>query len=478
INGNENADNGVSGTSGLQGEFYNYAQYADPLGIGNLDRLSDALAVISNQDPNATFVSTEVNYVGDGIYSGYYSLGEQGANGLTNLENWLADSNDDTSVVFNDKAYTSDAVVKLTGGVVLDSGTYAIKVTADDGYQIKINGVVVAEYNGNQVAAQAETFEFTVDQSGTHHIDVVYWDQEGGYQLTVELAQVVDGVVGDYSVLGSQDYPTVTGDVSSDAVIDPVSTVEDLASHYEERIDDFTSHHYDGIYNDGSNGKDYLYGSHGDDHLLGGNGQDSLHGGSGDDHLEGGHGVDDLQGDNGSDWLEGGLGNDWLTGGYDDASDLLDGGGGNDHLYGNFGDDILIGGTGADSLFGDAGNDILIGGTLDGNDSGGGDSLTGGAGQDLFVLDSSSVVDTIEDFNSDEDAIDLSHVMSDILEDKSDDAIQSYLDQHVEVADNGAHLNVDDHSIVDFGQNSSFDPNGAVTVIINDHEFTVKYSND
>ena len=120
---------------------------------------------------------------------------------------------------------------------------------------------------------------------------------------------------------------------------------------------------------------------------------------------------------------------------------------------------------------------MLIGGSLNDNESDGSDTLVGGDGQDLFVLDKSSV-DTIEDFQSDEDAIDLSHVLSDALENKSADEIQSYLDEHVEVSGNGAHLNVDHHTIADFGQDSHFDSSGSVSVIINDHEFTLKPQQD
>ena len=78
---------------------------------------------------------------------------------------------------------------------------------------------------------------------------------------------------------------------------------------------------------------------------------------------------------------------------------------GNDTLSGEIGDDFLEGDTGSDSLNGGEGNDTLMGGW-------GNDLLTGGNGVDHFrfdhTLSTSSNVDTITDFISGIDKIDLS----------------------------------------------------------------------
>ncbi|SMR98974.1 VCBS domain-containing protein [Vibrio mangrovi] len=442
-------------TSGLHGEFYNYQE--SWFGGDNVDSLADALAIIQNQDPNAVFTSTEVDYQSDllannlGSYDWAYWL-----NGRTNLEDWLENSGDDSSVVFNNKENTSDAVVRLSGAVSLDSGTYAIKVTADDGYQIKIDGVVVAEFDGTQ-SATTDTFKFTVDGSGYQNIEIVYWDQGGAHQLTIELADVTDGVIGDYAVLGSENYPTVTDTVDTVGSVDLVTEHEEMAAGYEDRIAQFESADY--LDTDGDHKDNDLTGSFWNDHING-------HGG--DDVIDGGLG--------GADWLYGDNGDDTIFSSYGSEGDLLDGEDGDDHLYGRDGDDILIGGSGDDYLFGGAGNDILIGGQADDNSRDGDDVLIGGEGKDLFVLDSSSE-DTIQDFNYSEDAIDLSNLLADVLDNQDSDAIQQYLDQNAEVtSENGnTHLSINNVNVVDFGSDSSFDAGSTVAVIINDHEFSVKY---
>lgn len=90
---------------------------------------------------------------------------------------------------------------------------------------------------------------------------------------------------------------------------------------------------------------------------------------------------------------------------------------GEDSFGGAGGDDDLSGGTGEDDLFGGAGNDSIDGGADDDFIAGGadGDILTGGAGDDRFAYFAASdsqnaEVDTIMDFVSGEDMIDLSAV--------------------------------------------------------------------
>ncbi len=158
-------------------------------------------------------------------------------------------------------------------------------------------------------------------------------------------------------------------------------------------------------------------------------------GDSGGNTITGTDKDDVITGLRGDDILNGGSGNDTLIGGSVSAlfafGNLTDGSGsykevyvgydysadGNDTLNGGDGDDILIGGSvdskyvgsfpygdGNDILNGGAGNDILKGGS-------GYNSLTGGTGSDIFVIENNvNTGDTITDFdvNDPKEKIDLS----------------------------------------------------------------------
>lgn len=109
--------------------------------------------------------------------------------------------------------------------------------------------------------------------------------------------------------------------------------------------------------------------------------------------------ADLIYGNGGWDWLDGGRGDDSIYGGA--GNDKIYGGSGADWLSGGRGNDALNGGTGRDVVNGGAGDDFVNGGA-------GRDLLTGGAGKDAFVFDTklgSSNVDTVTDFNGDNDKI-------------------------------------------------------------------------
>jgi Ca2+-binding RTX toxin-like protein len=124
----------------------------------------------------------------------------------------------------------------------------------------------------------------------------------------------------------------------------------------------------------------------GDDYVIGGGGKDYIDGWEGNDQLFGGIGNDILLGWYGNDTLSGEADDDWLDGSYD--NDTLYGGDGNDTLGNPVapepGDDQMFGGAGNDQLFGGPGSDRLVG--SDGGLVGEIDTLTGGAGDDIFVL--------------------------------------------------------------------------------------------
>lgn len=145
----------------------------------------------------------------------------------------------------------------------------------------------------------------------------------------------------------------------------------------------------------GGKGDDKIWGNTAGNALIGGSGNDILKGFGGDDTLEGKADNDNLQGGDGQDDLSGNAGNDELRGNAD--ADILKGGGGNDSLFGGLGDDILNGGSGADLLAGQSGSDVFR--FLTTNDAGLG-----------------ARKDTISDFKSGQDRIDLSRLTGPPLE--------------------------------------------------------------
>jgi Ca2+-binding RTX toxin-like protein len=133
----------------------------------------------------------------------------------------------------------------------------------------------------------------------------------------------------------------------------------------------------------------------------------TLHGNADNNLLHGGTANDQIDGLGGNDILYGDIGADTLSGG--DGNDALNGDGGIDSLYGGLGDDTLYGGDGNDALTGGYGNDTLHGGL-------GADTLWGGEdAADIFKYDgatdsTTSSFDTIQDFFTGVDKIDLSAI--------------------------------------------------------------------
>ena len=171
----------------------------------------------------------------------------------------------------------------------------------------------------------------------------------------------------------------------------------------------------------GGNGNDILSGLGGNDKIAGRDGWDKLYGGDGNDSLLGGGKDDLLTGGEGNDKLFGGSGRDTaIFGSGNNRIDLANanrqntregrdlfrsienvkGGDGNDYIYGDGVNNYLYGEAGNDRLYGRAGNDQLCGGL-------GKNTLTGGSGNDTFQINTGDGRDTITDYNSGEDFIQL-----------------------------------------------------------------------
>jgi Ca2+-binding RTX toxin-like protein len=158
-------------------------------------------------------------------------------------------------------------------------------------------------------------------------------------------------------------------------------------------------------------------GGGGDDTLSGGTGADTLDGGEGNDAYivdatdsvhDSGNGGTDRVVTNLSFTLAAGSGIEFLSTKADATRNVsLTGDEGANRIIANGGDNTLMGLAGDDTILGDAGDDKLTGGL-------GRDTLTGGDDTDTFVFgaadSSASVFDTITDFVTGVDKIDLSTV--------------------------------------------------------------------
>ncbi|MEZ9525580.1 calcium-binding protein [Enterovibrio norvegicus] len=124
-----------------------------------------------------------------------------------------------------------------------------------------------------------------------------------------------------------------------------------------------------------------------------------------------GNGSDEtLLGDEAANNISGLFDNDIIEGNGGD--DTLDGGSGNDTVSGGNGNDQLRGGSGNDQLDGGAGDDVLIADI-------GTNVLTGGSGADTFKAgdyeeygtQNNRYSNTVTDFDTDEDSINVAHVV-------------------------------------------------------------------
>ena len=217
----------------------------------------------------------------------------------------------------------------------------------------------------------------------------------------------------------------------------------------------------------GGSGHDTMVGDGGDDEFFGDSGEDVINGGDGFDYMEGGADNDRLNGGASQDELFGGLGDDILDGGT--SADSMVGGAGNDiykvdnsdGLGGEFylpegksfddveGDPDYIGdavvendGEGTDEVLSSvdytlganvenltltrsedlSGTGNELDNVINGNDGNntlsgesGDDIMSGGIGNDTFIESGNDGADTISDFSTNDDFVDLSSFYNDTV---------------------------------------------------------------
>ncbi|MBY8143641.1 VCBS domain-containing protein [Vibrio fluvialis] len=176
----------------FSGKYYAYDERTG--GLGNMDSVADALALIAKNQPDVTFDVSNIDYqLSNGNQNGGLTSNSQ-------LQDFLG--SDASSMKGAVPSNTTDGVMLLTGAVYLAAGTYSLKVNADDGYLIKVDGQVVAQYDGIQSTTERVHDTFTLSSDGYHNVEIVYWDQGGNAVLDVAIGQYEDGaLVGDFSPL-------------------------------------------------------------------------------------------------------------------------------------------------------------------------------------------------------------------------------------------------------------------------------------
>lgn len=288
--------------------------------------------------------------------------------------------------------------------------------------------------------------------AGLGNDTMVGYDPSLGYWIVDSWEGLVVGG-GDDVFIGASGNDTLAGEDGNDSLTGNAGNDQIVGGADNDSV-------FGGVDNDsvfGGDGNDLLEGNQGSDLIYGGAGDDTLGGLVGDDSLYGGEGTDvyrinslaDVVSDDGttgwdviftrmisvdlanysgiedvtlrgtsalsatgnaeSNELNGNAGANVLSGLV--GHDILRGGFGDDSLYGGEGEDWMQGNAGADVLDGGLGADTLVGGY-------GRDTMTGGAGADVFIFNTAGQTppgvlrDTITDFASGEDVINLSDFMA------------------------------------------------------------------
>lgn len=259
----------------------------------------------------------------------------------------------------------------------------------------------------------------------------------------------LDGGRGADTMVGSLGPDTYYVDSGQDVIIEPdfdgpinTSTSRLLgndlvgSSAYSYRLSDNLEHLYmiagSAVRGIGNELDNFIYGNYRDNVLIGHDGNDTIRPGAGDDFVNGGSEVDTIsftsfgnvtvnlflttpqETGEGTDIIlhfenvATYRGNDHVLGNNRDNRITTDYG--EDTVYAAGGNDSIDGGPSSDYLVGGNGDDWLYGGT--GIDERGGylpnqDTLTGGAGNDVFVFSQDSDSDFIRDFEIGNDLIEL-----------------------------------------------------------------------
>ena len=314
---------------GLRSEYYGYQENTT---YGNLDKLSEVEALIeartgnnsnligsmaagANAGMNASFLVNKLEFgfsaTGGNSSSISNDLGNNStlASGTTlvsgsgNLYNFLkangANNATDLKAGGAGLGSTSDAMIRMLAYLNLaEAGRYDLRITADDGYRVYLDGTSVAQVDQIQ-STTTNVFTNVALNGGMLPLEILYWDQGGAatFRVEIKLAGAADS---SYQVMGTDSFPLFQ-----------VGSQPNLADN-QDLVDtgNGTWAIRTGATSTGTSGHDRITGTDGRDTISGGEGNDQLNGGAGKDTLNGGNGDDTLIGGSGNDTMTGGLGVD------------------------------------------------------------------------------------------------------------------------------------------------------------------------
>ena len=381
------------------------------VGLAGADTLNGGPGTGDTASYAASTVAVTIN-LATGTHSGGHAQGDT----LTNIENLIGSSHNDT-LSGDDKANSLD------GGAGTDTASYA-----DSNAAVTVS--LVSGVIGSGGHAQGDTLTRIQNLTGSIHDDNLTGDANANTLNGNNGNDNLSGGTGSDALDGGPGTDTAsyaaavtvnlaTGTHTGEAQGDTFSSIEIISG--SSQADNLTGDANANTLN-GNAGADILTGNAGNDTLNGGDGNDTLNGNAGADTLNGNNGDDTLSGGTGSDALDGGPGTDTASyaaavtvnlatgthtgeaqGDTFSSIEIISGSSQADNLTGDANANTLNGNAGADILTGNAGNDTLNGGdgndTLNGNagadtlnGNNGDDTLNGGTGSD--ALDGGPGTDT------------------------------------------------------------------------------------
>ncbi|WP_159099457.1 retention module-containing protein [Parazoarcus communis] len=285
---------------GLSGEYYGYNDNSTSASdgfsgvtrvhtndgtVGNLTTIAKVQQIIAGRAaPDASFKANSIEFgLTENTNSPLFSndLGRNAkieaggaiTNNGSNLYRFLTGANAGNAqdiVAVSGVGKTTDSIIRLTGQLLIEQGTYDIRITADDGYDVLLNGTSIAEYNGI-TSTKVTTFSGVNIDGGLLPIEVLYWDQGGHatFRIEFKLTGTADST---YQPLGENDYALF----SSDLVVPP-------GGELVQASDGSWVIQTGAVFSDMDNAPNEVHGSVA---------ADSIHGGGDDDSLFGGLGAD------------------------------------------------------------------------------------------------------------------------------------------------------------------------------------------